>query len=497
MVSYILSIDQGTTSCRAIVFTPEGEIVGLAQKEFSQYFPQAGWVEHDANEILETQIGCIKAAVEDADIESSQIACVGLTNQRETTVVWDRTTGKPICNAIVWQCRRTAKMVEQLVERQTKAGIGLKDLIREKTGLIPDAYFSGPKIGWILDNIAGARSLAEAGKLAFGTIDSWLIYKLTEEGKHLTEASNASRTMLFDIGSLSWNSELLNAMRIPDSMLPEVVDSDNNFGMTKKDILGFRAPLLAVLGDQQAALFGQACFGPGQFKCTYGTGSFLLGNIGNKRTLVNGLLTTVAWKLKDEAAVYAIEGASFMGGAAIQWLRDKLDVIQKSDQSEELARSLDSNGGVYIVPAHVGLGSPWWNPHARGTIVGLSRDSGKAHLARAALESIAYQIKDITQEIITAGINISKLRVDGGASENNWLMQFQADLLGIHVKRFEQIEATAWGAAALAGLGADLIKMDKLTQRSRKAMDFYPQLNREAEYTLWRKAVETTLYFAK
>lgn len=495
MTSCILSIDQGTTSCRAIIFTPEGEIAGLSQKEFSQYFPQAGWVEHNANEILETQIGCIKAAIRDADIEPSQIACVGLTNQRETTVVWDKSTGKPICNAIVWQCRRTAKMVEQLVEGPIKSGIGLKDLIREKTGLIPDAYFSGPKIAWILDNISGARALAEAGKLAFGTIDSWLIYKLTEESKHLTEASNASRTMLFDIGNLSWDSKLLDAMEIPRHMLPEVVDSNSNFGMTKKDILGFRAPILAVLGDQQAALFGQSCFEPGQFKCTYGTGSFLLGNIGNKRTLVNGLLTTVAWKFKDEVPIYAIEGASFMGGAAIQWLRDKLGIITTSEHSEDLAQTLESNGGVYLVPAHVGLGSPWWNPHTRGTIVGLSRDSGKAHLARAALESIAYQIKDITHEITSAGINISELRVDGGASENNWLMQFQADLLNIPIKRADQTEATAWGVAVLAGLTAGIIQPHKQTQNSN--MTFQPTKNKEAEYKLWRKAVETALFFAK
>jgi len=497
MPSFILSIDQGTTSCRAIIFTPEGEIIGLAQKEFSQYFPHDGWVEHDAVEILETQIACIKQVIEQAGISATEIACVGLTNQRETTVVWERSTGQPICNAIVWQCRRTAKMVEQLVEQKTKSGVALKDFIREKTGLIPDAYFSGPKITWILDNIAGARSLAEAGKLAFGTIDSWLIYKLTEDNPHLTEASNASRTMLFDIDKLSWDGELLKAMKIPENILPKIVSSDSNFGMTKKDLVGFSAPLLAVLGDQQAALFGQACFEPGQFKCTYGTGSFLLGNIGNIRTRVNGLLATVAWKLKDDAAVYAIEGASFMGGAVIQWLRDKLDILQSSDQSGALANSLGDNGGVYLVPAHVGLGSPWWNPHARGTIVGLSRDTGKAHLARAALESIAYQVKDIMHEIITAGINVCELRVDGGASENNWLMQFQADLLDIPVKRFENIEASAWGVAALAGLGANLIEMDKLRNPSKKAIDFYPQENREVEYNMWRKAVSTTLHFAK
>ena len=429
MTSYLLSIDQGTTSCRAIVFALDGTIIGLGQKEFAQHFPQSGWVEHDANEILETQTSCIKEAVSNAGIDSSKIAAVGLTNQRETTVIWDKSTGMPICPAIVWQCRRTAEMVEKMIGQTTSSGTKLGDLIREKTGLIADAYFSGPKIRWVLDHVANARDLAETGKLAFGTVDSWLIYKMTEEKQHLTEPSNASRTMLFDINSLSWHDELLSSMGIAKSILPQVIASNGSFGMTHKDLLGFRAPLLAVLGDQQAALFGQKCFEPGMFKCTYGTGSFLLGNIGPSQTLVNGLLTTVAWKLENEAPIYAIEGASFMGGAALQWLRDKLGIISSNSESEELAKSIDTNGGVYLVPAHVGLGSPWWNPHVRGTIVGLSRDSGKAHLARAALESIAYQIKDIAYELNLADLKISELKVDGGATKNNWLMQFQADFL--------------------------------------------------------------------
>ena len=494
MASYILSIDQGTTSCRAILFTPDGDIASYAQKEFSQYFPQAGWVEHDANEILETQIDCIKEAI--AEIDGTEIACVGLTNQRETTVVWDKTTGKPISNAIVWQCRRTAEMVEQLITQQSEADIDFNEIVREKTGLIPDAYFSGPKIKWILDNVPDAHHLAESGRLAFGTIDSWLVYKLTQQAKHLTEPSNASRTMIFNINMLDWDDKLLGVMKIPESMLPQVVESDSDFGTTRKDILGFEAPLLAVLGDQQAALYGQQCLEPGQFKCTYGTGSFLLGNIGHKRILVNGLLSTVAWKLKNEETVYAIEGASFMGGATLQWLRDKLGIVAATRESEKMAQSIETNDGVYLVPAHVGLGSPWWNPHVRGTIVGLTRDSGKAHIARAGLESIAYQINDIVQEIVKAGINISQLRVDGGASQNNWLMQFQADLLNVPIQRDDQIEATAWGVAALAGKGLGLIKPQKHVHNLRKGMHFQLSQDRTPEYKQWRKAVGTALYFA-
>ncbi len=497
MSAYILSIDQGTTSCRAIVFTLDGKIIGRGQKEFAQHFPQSGWVEHDANEILETQITCINDAVSQADIDATKIACVGLTNQRETTVIWDKSTGTPVCPAIVWQCRRTAEMVEKIVQQTTSSGAKLGDLIREKTGLIADAYFSGPKIRWILDHVANARDLADAGKLAFGTIDSWLIYKLTEEKQHLTEASNASRTMLFDINSCSWDDELLSGIGVPKSILPRVVASNSSFGMTRKDLLGFKAPLLAVLGDQQAALFGQSCFEPGMFKCTYGTGSFLLGNIGPTKTMVNGLLTTVAWKLENEKPIYALEGASFMGGAALQWLRDKLGIINNSDESEELAKSLDTNGGIYLVPAHVGLGSPWWNPHARGTIVGLSRESNKAHLARAALESIAYQIKDIAHEIELAGLKMSELKVDGGATKNNWLMQFQADLLGIPVRRDDQTEATAWGVAALAGKRAGLIQPFQLTKNPKKTMTFYPSKDRQVEYKTWRKAVGAALYYAE
>lgn len=493
MTSYLLSIDQGTTSCRAIVFSLEGKVVGLGQKEFTQYFPHSGWVEHDANEIVEKQVECIKDAIKVAGIHASDIACVGLTNQRETTVVWDKTTRKPICPAIVWQCRRTTNIVEKLVATESKSGVIFETVIREKTGLIADAYFSGTKIQWILDNIAGARALAEVDKLAFGTIDSWLIYNLTEEKHHVTEVSNASRTMLFDINKLDWDDELLEAMHIPRNIMPEVIESDSLFGHTDNRLLGFRAPLMAVLGDQQAALFGQECFQPGMFKCTYGTGSFLLGNIGTTKKLVNGLLTTIAWKPKREVPTYAIEGASFMGGATMQWLRDKLGMISASDESEKLAKSLKSNDGVYLVPAHVGLGSPWWSPHARGTIVGLSRESGKAHLVRAGLESIAYQIKDIAYEIQSGGVQMNELRVDGGASKNDWLMQFQADLLQLPIKRGEQTEATAWGVAMLAASGMPNLNV---SMEQKKDTVFRPETRTTDEYKAWRKAVDMAIYYA-
>jgi len=496
MTQYILSIDQGTTSCRAIVFSLSGEVIGLGQREFTQYFPNSGWVEHDANEILENQIVCIKEAVKVAGIDPAEIKCVGLTNQRETTVVWNKDTGESIHPAIVWQCRRTARMVEKLRESKHKSGSPMTDIIREKTGLIADAYFSGTKIQWILDNIAGARKLAQAGKLAFGTIDSWLIYKLTEEKRHVSEPSNASRTMLFDINKLAWDGELLEAMNIPKTMMPEIIDSDSLFGHISKNILGFSVPLQAVLGDQQAALFGQGCTENGMFKCTYGTGSFLLGNIGTKRKTVNGLLTTLAWKFRNEKPVYALEGASFMGGAILQWLRDKLGVIKTSAESEELAKSLESNEGVYLVPAHVGLGSPWWNPHVRGTLLGLSRESDKAHIARAGLESIAYQIKDIAYEINLAKVEMSELKVDGGVSTNNWLMQFQADLLSVPVKRNQQTEATAWGVALLAAHSAGLIKAAELKNDSKCSDTFVPGKSRALEYQQWRKAVKVSLEFA-
>jgi len=482
MGQYILSIDQGTTSCRAIIFQPDGVALGIGQKEFTQIFPQPGWVEHDPNEILSTQIECIRTAVKNAGIARGEIACVGITNQRETTVVWDRKTMAPVYPAIVWQCRRTAKLAESLKEQA--------DFFRRKTGLIPDAYFSGPKIRWILDNVGGARVQANKGELAFGTIDSWLIARLSQEHNHVTEPSNASRTMLFNLKSLDWDKELLDLLEVPISLMPHVVASNDRFGTTREDLLGFSAPIQAVLGDQQAALFGQCCFEPGMFKCTYGTGSFLLGNIGRQISFVKGLLTTIAWKLSGEQPTYALEGSTFIAGAAIQWLRDNLGLIASSEETEALASSIALNDGVYFVPAFVGLGSPWWDSRVRGAIVGLTRGTGKAHLVRAALESMAYQIKDIEEEIRQAGLKLNELRVDGGATKNEFMLQFQSDLLGIPVKRAKQLEATAWGVAALAALSAGLTSMEELAKRWESSLTLSPKQDRATQYSGWQSALE-------
>jgi glycerol kinase len=489
MSQYILSIDQGTTSCRAIVFQPDGKQLGIGQKEFTQYFPKPGWVEHDPSEILSTQIECIKTALKEAGINPSAIACVSITNQRETTVVWDRNTMKPIHPAIVWQCRRTAAMADELKEQS--------DFFRRKTGLVPDAYFSGPKIRWILDNVPGARQLANKGALAFGTIDSWLIANLSKEQNHVTEPSNASRTMLFNLKTLDWDKELLDLLEVPANMMPRVVPSNANFGITKSEVLGFSAPILAVLGDQQAALFGQCCFDPGMFKCTYGTGSFLLGNIGTETSYVKGLLTTIAWKLAEEQTVYALEGSTFVAGAAVQWLRDSLGLIAASDESEALAKSITSNDGVYFVPALVGLGAPWWDSNARGAIVGLTRGTGKAHLVRAALESMAYQIKDIAEEVSRAGLKLKELRVDGGATKNEFLLQFQADLLRIPVKRPKQLEATAWGVAALAAVTAGLTTISELRQKWESGLTLMPKSDLSQEYRGWTAALGGVFSVAK
>jgi glycerol kinase len=482
---YIVSIDQGTTSCRALVFDPDGNIIGLTQREFSQHFPHPDWVEHDPVEILSVQIDCIKGAVTLSKIAPEEIACVAITNQRETTVVWNRKTLKPLYNAIVWQCRRTKELADKLKEQA--------DLIRAKTGLIPDSYFSGPKIRWLLDNVPQARSQANNGELAFGTIDSWLIANLSEEGNHLTEPSNASRTMLFNIEALDWDNELLELLGVPANMMPKVVPSNSNFGSTRKDLLGFSAPILAVLGDQQAALFGQCCFEPGMLKCTYGTGSFILGNIGTKIRNVKGLLTTIAWQLIGEKTIYAFEGANFTAGAAIQWLRDNLHLIESSADCEDLANSIDSNEGVYFIPAFVGLGSPWWNSDIRGAIVGLTRSSGKAHFVRAALEAIAYQVKDIQEEITQADLPMSELRVDGGVSNNEFMLQFQADLLGIPVKRAVEIEATAWGVAALGAITAGLTTVDQISKAWRCGLNVEPKTDRSAEYKGWQAALADML----
>lgn len=484
MKPYIVSIDQGTTSCRAIVFDKDGNVCGVGQKEFTQHFPQPGWVEHDAEEIVAVQIECIKEAVKKSGAQPNQIAAVGITNQRETTVVWNRETGKPIYRAIVWQCRRTQEMADQLKEKHL-------GIFREKTGLVPDAYFSGPKIRWIIDHVDGARELAKQGKLAFGTIDTWLIWNLTKEKNHLTEPSNASRTMLYEISQQHWNDMLLDIVGVPKSMMPAVVSSDSNFGTTREELVGFSAPIRANLGDQQAALFGQCCVKPGMAKCTYGTGSFLLANIGTKMKLADGLLTTIAWKLGNQPIVYAFEGAIFIAGAAVQWLRDGLGIIESSEESEALAASLKSNEGVYFVPALVGLGSPWWNSDVRGTIVGLTRGSNRAHFARAALESMAYQVRDVAEDIKKHGIELTELRVDGGATKNSFLLQFQSDVLNIPVLRAAQVEATAWGVAALAGLGAGVFdNIDDLCKTWKSDLAVKPATDRKNEYAGWRQALK-------
>lgn len=483
MDKYILSIDQGTTSCRAIIFDLQGKALATGQKEFTQIFPRPGWVEHNAEEILAVQIDCISDAIKYANISRDDIACVGITNQRETTVVWDKTTGKPIHHAVVWQCRRTQSFSEQLRNES--------DLFRRKTGLVPDAYFSGPKVRWILDNVPDARTLAKQGKLAFGTIDSWLIQNLTTEKNHLTEPSNASRTMMFNIETLDWDAELLDRLDVPRSMMPNVIPSNGSFGTTNKDVLGFSAPILGNLGDQQAALFGQGCFTPGLSKCTYGTGSFLLTNIGEKVKLIPGLLTTVAWRLDGQPAVYAFEGAIFIAGAAIQWLRDGLGIIESSEETAALASRLESNEGVYFVPALAGLGSPWWNSDVRGTIVGLTRGSGRAHLVRAALEAMAYQISDVARDMERNGIKISELRVDGGATRNNFMLQFQSDLLNVPVIRSSRVESTAWGVAALAGMKAGLLSgTDNVSKLWEHDLTLTPQQDRASDYAGWQSALK-------
>ncbi len=488
MGKYILSIDQGTTSCRAIVFDKTGKTLGIGQLEFEQIFPKPSWVEHNPQEILDKQIECIRQAVKNAGVEPEEIACVGVTNQRETTVVWEKDTGKPIYNAIVWQCRRTSEFAESLKDKM--------DLFRLKTGLVPDAYFSGPKIRWILDNVPGARKRAEAGELLFGTIDTWLIWNLTKEKTHATEGSNASRTMLFNINTMAWDDELLEIIGVPKAVLPAVLPSNADFGHTIKEQVGFEAPILGNLGDQQAALFGQCCFEEGMAKCTYGTGSFLLANIGNKPRLAKGLLTTVGWQLEGEKPTYAFEGAIFIAGAAVQWLRDGLGIIESSDETEKLARSLPSNEGVYFVPALVGLGSPWWNSDVRGTIVGITRGTGRSHFVRATLESMAYQVADVAHDMQENGIVVKELRVDGGATKNTFMMEFQADVLGVPVTRATNVEATAWGAAALAGLKAGLIKdLAELNSGWQKDLKVAPASNRQSELAGWRKALEAAFAF--
>ena len=445
MKKYILALDQGTTSSRAIFFDEHGAIASAAQREFPQIFPRPGWVEHDGEAIWSTQIAVAREAMEILGAEPEQVAGIGIANQRETTLVWNRETGKPIHNAIVWQDRRTAAICDRLKEEE------LNQFIKERTGLVVDAYFSGSKIQWILDNVPGSRDLATCGKLAFGTIDSWLVWKLTRGKRHVTDVSNASRTMLFNIERDAWDGELLELLEIPESLLPTVRSSSEIYGET--ELLGGRVPIAGIAGDQQAALFGQLCVRPGMVKSTYGTGCFILMNTGTRpHPSKDNLLTTVAWKI-GERVEYALEGSVFVGGAVVQWLRDGLGIIESSSRIEELASRVQDNGGVYFVPAFAGLGAPHWDQDARGAIVGLTRGSTSAHLARAALEGIAYQVRDVLEAMRAAtGIPLEELRVDGGASANDMLMQFQADLLDVPVVRSSISETTALGAAYLAGL---------------------------------------------
>lgn len=447
MANYVLALDQGTTSSRTIVFDKQGEIASVAQKEFTQIFPQPGWVEHNPKEIWSSQASTIAEAITNIGINGQDIAAIGITNQRETTIVWDAETGEPVYNAIVWQDGRTAEYCDGLIAQ------GLTDKIREKTGLILNPYFSGTKVRWILENVPGAREKAEAGKLRFGTVDTWLVWNLTKGDVHVTDVSNASRTLLFNIHTLEWDQELLDIFNIPASMLPEVKASSEVYGQTKTTLFAHEVPIAGIAGDQHAALFGQMCTEPGSLKNTYGTGCFLLMNTGKEAILSkNNLLTTIAWKIGDEV-IYALEGSIFVGGSCVQWLRDGLRIIQNSSVVEALATSVDDNAGVYFVPALTGLGAPYWDPRAKGTITGITRGTTTAHIARAALEGIAFQTMDIVNAMqADAGIPLGALKVDGGASRNNYMMQFQADILGTNVVRPTCVETTAKGAAYLAGL---------------------------------------------
>lgn len=485
---FILSLDQGTTSSRAIIFDHEGKIKGLDQRDFKQIFPKPGWVEHDANEIWESQWKSVIKALSMANVSAHEIAGIGITNQRETTVVWDRKTGVPVYNAIVWQDRRTAKYCDQLKNK------GKIELFKRKTGLIIDAYFSGTKLKWILDNVPGARQRAELGELCFGTIDSWLVWKLTGGALHITDVSNASRTLLFNINELRWDEELLKLLDIPSNMLPEVRQSSELYGETEESLLGQSIPVAGIAGDQQAALFGQLCTEKGMLKNTYGTGCFLLMNTGNNPVYSdNNLLTTVAWQINGEVS-YALEGSIFVGGAAVQWLRDGLGIINNSAEVESLATSVDDNGGVFFVPALTGLGAPYWDAYARGTMVGLTRGTTKAHIARAALEGIAFQVYDIVKAMeADANTHGTELRVDGGASANNFLLQFQADLFQFPVVRPKLLELTAMGAAYLAGLATGFWNdMDELRSQWAEDLVFAPKANAariETQIKLWHKAV--------
>ncbi|MGB0891600.1 MAG: glycerol kinase GlpK [Flavobacteriaceae bacterium] len=485
---YIVALDQGTTSSRTVIVNEQGEIVAMAQQEFEQIFPESGWVEHNPMDILNSQLATIKEAIAKAKIQASEIAAIGITNQRETAVVWNKNTGKPVYNAIVWQDTRTANICEELKEK------GLEDHVKKTTGLVIDSYFSGTKINWILNNVEGVKEQAEKGELLFGTVDSWLLWNLTDRKVHATDYSNASRTMLYDIKNLCWDETLLSALEIPKSMLPEVNSSSFHFG--NYDLDGINIPIAGIAGDQQAALFGQACFKKGEAKNTYGTGCFMLMNTGTEiEYSKNGLLTTIAWGI-DNKIYYALEGSVFVAGSAIQWLRDGLEIIADAKESEVFAKEVQGENPVYVVPAFAGLGAPYWDMYARGAVFGLTRDTGKNHLIKATLDSLAYQTKDILDVMQKdSEVALTSLKVDGGACANNYLMQFQSDILDTNVERPEIIETTVMGAAYLAGICVGLWKQKDITNRRNIDKSFSPTLSQEKRgklYSKWQKAVERT-----
>ncbi|MFE7061652.1 glycerol kinase GlpK [Sutcliffiella sp. NPDC057660] len=495
MESYILSLDQGTTSSRAMLFNNKGEVVYTAQKEFKQYFPQSGWVEHNANEIWSSILAVIASCISESGIKPSQVAGIGITNQRETTVVWDKETGEPIHHAVVWQSRQTASICEELKEQ------GHEDLFRDKTGLLIDAYFSGTKVRWLLDNVEGAREKAENGNLLFGTIDTWLIWKLSGGKAHVTDYSNASRTLMYNIHELKWDEELLEILQVPKSMLPEVKGSSEIYAKTVDfHFFGQEIPIAGAAGDQQAALFGQACYEKGMAKNTYGTGCFMLMNTGDKAIKSdNGLLTTIAWGLNGKVT-YALEGSIFVAGSAIQWLRDGLRMFKDASKSEEYATRVESSEGVYVVPAFVGLGTPYWDSEVRGAVFGLTRGTSKEHFVRATLESLAYQTKDVlTAMEQDSGISLKALRVDGGAVKNNFLLQFQSDMLGVDVERTTINETTALGAAYLAGLAVGFWKSEEeIASQWQVERSFEPKMSEGQQMELydgWKKAIRATMAF--
>lgn len=496
MGKYVMALDAGTTSNRCILFNKKGEIVSSAQKEFTQYFPKPGWVEHDANEIWSNQLGVAVEAMQKVGAEASDIAAIGITNQRETAIVWDKNTGEPIYHAIVWQCRRTSEYCDALKEK------GLTEMFRKKTGLIIDAYFSGTKVKWILDHVQGARERAKRGELLFGTVETWLIWKMTKGTVHVTDYSNASRTLLYNINTLEWDKDILEELDIPEAMLPQVKPSSCMYGVTDSSFFGGEIPIAGAAGDQQSALFGQTCFSEGDAKNTYGTGCFLLMNTGEKPVFSkNGLVTTIAWGL-DGKVNYALEGSVFVAGAVIQWLRDELRLIDSAEDSEYMARKVKDTNGCYVVPAFTGLGAPYWDQYARGTIVGLTRGVNKCHIIRASLESMAYQVHDVIEAMqADSGIELNSLKVDGGASANNFIMQAQADMIQVPVKRPVCVETTAMGAAYLAGLAVGYWNSkDEIIENWNIDHVFQPQITKEERDRKtkgWKKAVKCAYGWAR